>query len=426
MTTNGIIGWLAAALLALATLRADATEIAFYFPVAVGGPVTSVIKDMVARFHDENPDIAVTPVYAGTYKETLAKSLTAHKNGVPPALAVLFAVDVFTLIDADAIVSYDDLPGSEDKSWLADFYPAFMENSRAAGKVWGVPFQRSTVALYWNKKMFAEADLDPEHPPSTWQEMLTYAQRLTRRNERGTTVRWGIQIPSSGFPYWLFQGLATTNGINLMNAAGTRTYFDNPAAVEALQYWVDLSLKHGVHPPGVVEWGTTPTDFVEGRAAMIWTTIGNMAAIRAAAKFDFGVAALPGNPHRCSPTGGGNLYLFKRVSPEQQQAALRFVRWLARPEQAARWSIDSGYIPVTPRAWEIPAMRQHEKTFPGIAADRQLLTCAMAELSTHENQRVTRALNRGLVAALNGTKTPQEALSEAQEQARRILLPYQR
>lgn len=416
-------------LLALASgsAWAGATEISFYFPVAVGGPVTSLINETVAKFHAENPDIVVTPTYAGTYKETLAKSLTAYKSNTPPTVAVLFAADIYTLIDADAIAAYDDLiPDGEDKSWLDGFYPALMANSRAAGKVWGIPFQRSTIVLYWNKRMFAEAGLDPNRPPATWQEMLNYAQRLTRRDPRGQTTRWGVQIPSSGFPYWLFQGLATANGVELMNGAGTVTYFDDPAAVEALQYWVDLSRTYNVHPPGVVAWGATPDDFAKERAAMVWITSGSLAAIKAKTGFDFGVGMLPANKRRGSPTGGGNLYIFKKITHEQQEAALRFVRWLSSPEQAARWSVDSSYIAVRPQAWSTPAMRRYVEEFPAAAVGRNQLNHAVAELSTHDNQRVTRVLNRGLVAALTGAKTPQQALIDAQAEANRILLPYQR
>ena len=75
-----------------------------------------------------------------------------------------------------------------------------------------------------------------------------------------------MQVPSSGFPYWLFQGLTTPAGAILMNPEGDRTSYDKPEVVEALQYWVDLSRKHKVHPPGIVEWGTTPKDFFERKA----------------------------------------------------------------------------------------------------------------------------------------------------------------
>jgi sn-glycerol 3-phosphate transport system substrate-binding protein len=317
------------ALLAVALLglfshaQALAVEITLYYPVAVGGAMASKVGQLVADFEREHPGISVTPIYAGTYKETLAKALTAHKGGTPPDVAVLFAADMYTLVDADAIVSYDELAaqgtqGQQDKAWLGGFYPALMANSRAGGKTWGIPFQRSTILLYWNKDLFAKAGLNPNQPPVTWAEMTAFAQKLTVRDGDGKVSRWGIQIPSSGFPYWLFQGFTTANSAELMNAAGTETYFDQPAAVSALQYWVDLARVHKVHPPGIVEWGTTPDDFLAQRAAMIWTTSGNLGNIKASASFDFGVAMLPANKRHGSPTGGGNLYVFKKGSVEFQ------------------------------------------------------------------------------------------------------------
>ena len=79
------------------------------------------------------------------------------------------------------------------------------------------PFQRSTVVLYWNKELFKEAGLDPNKPPANWAEMLDYAKKLTKKDAGGKVTQWGIQVPSSGFPYWLFQGLAIQNGVALAN-----------------------------------------------------------------------------------------------------------------------------------------------------------------------------------------------------------------
>jgi sn-glycerol 3-phosphate transport system substrate-binding protein len=417
---------LAIALAAPGAAWAAATEISFYFPIAVGGPVARGISRLVDDFEQEHPDIKVRPIYTGTYKDSIAKALTAHRSGRPPDAAVLFAVDIYTLIDADAILPFDELVDAKGRDWLRSFHPALMSNSRAAGKTWGIPFQRSTILLYWNKQMFREAGLDPERPPQTWDEMTRFAQKLTQRDAQGNVTRWGVQIPSSGFPYWLFQGLATGNGAALMNPSGTQTQFDRPAVVEALHYWVDLSRVHKVHPPGIVEWGATPGQFLDGKAAMVWTTSGNLGNLREKAKFELGVGALPGNRQRGSPTGGGNFYIFKNSPPAERRAALTFIQWMVAPERTARWGIDSGYIAVSPQAWETPAMRQHIAAFPQAAVARDQLSSAVAELSTHENQRVTRALNAGLAAALTGTKAADRAMQDAQAEAMRILLPYQR
>jgi sn-glycerol 3-phosphate transport system substrate-binding protein len=402
-------------------------EITFYYPVAVGGPVTKIIDGLAADFMKENPGIKVKPIYAGTYQETIVKVLTAVKSGEAPQTAILLSTDMFTLIDEDAVVPFDDLiKTAEDRAWLASFFPSFMLNSRTGGKTWGIPFQRSTIVLYWNKDAFKEAGLDPNRPPATWAEQVEYAKKLTKHDAGGHVSQWGLQVPSSGFPYWLFQGFTTQNDVLLMNEAGTQTFFDKPAVIEALQYWVDLGQKYRVMAPGVIEWGTTPKDFFERKTAMMWTTTGNLTNVKNNAKFDFGVAMLPAGKRRGSPTGGGNFYLFKKNTPAQQAAVLKFVRWITSPERAAQWGIDTGYVAVRADAWETPVMKRYVSGFPAAAVARDQLPHAVAELSTHENQRVTKALNDGLQAALTGAKTPAQAMKDAQAEADRILRAYRR
>lgn len=429
MIRRKLIQAIAATTLAAALPAAQAqkpVELDFYYPVAVGGPVTKIIDQMAADFEKENPGIKVKPIYAGTYQESIVKALTAHKSGKPPHLAVLLSTDMFTLIDEDAIVPVDELAGADGKAWLGGFYEAFMMNSRTGGKTWGVPFQRSTIVLYWNKELFKEAGLDPEKGPRDWDEMVAFAKKLTRTDASGNVTQWGVKIPSSGFPYWLFQGLTTPNGAILMNEAGNQTFYGKPEVVEALQYWVDLSAKHKVMPAGVIEWGTTPKDFFEKKAAMIWTTTGNLTNIRANAGFPFGVAMLPEKKRRGSPTGGGNFYVFKNTSPEEKAASMKFIRWATSPQRAAQWSIATGYVAVSPAAWDTPEMKKYAQEVPQALVARDQLEFSVAELSTHENQRVTKALNDGLQAALTGAKQPEQAMKDAQREADRILRAYRR
>jgi sn-glycerol 3-phosphate transport system substrate-binding protein len=402
-----------------------ATEFSFYYPVAVGGPITKLVDTLAADFEKENSGIKVKPIYAGTYQETIVKALTAHKSGNPPTTSVLLSTDMFTLIDEDAIVPIDDfVKTADDKTWLQSFFPAFMLNSQTGGKTWGAPFQRSTVVLYWNKDLFKEAGLDPDKPPANWAEQVAFAQKLTKSDGSGGATQWGIQVPSSGFPYWLFQGFTTQAGGVLMNEAGNQTFYDKPEIIEGLSYWVDLSRKHKVHPTGIVEWGTTPKDFFEKKTAMMWTTTGNLTNVRTNAKFPFGVAMLPAGKKRGSPTGGGNFYISNKAPRAQQEAAFQFIRWVTTPERAAQWCVDTGYVAVRPDSFETPALKKYVADFPAAAVARDQLPFAVAELSTHENQRVTKALNDGLQAALTGTKSPEQAMKDSQAEAERILSRY--
>ncbi|MEN2986909.1 ABC transporter substrate-binding protein [Tistrella sp. BH-R2-4] len=420
------IGFAAAAIgFATAAHAADKTSIDFYYPVAVGGPITKLIDDYVARFEAENPAIDVNPIYAGSYQDTVTKALTAFKGGDAPELAVMLSTDMYTLIDEGAIVPFDDIATTPEQKALPDaFYPAFMANSQAGGKTWGIPFQRSTIVAFWNKDAFREAGLDPEKGPDSWAEYVDYGHKLTKRDDAGNVTRWGVQIPSSGFPYWLFQALTTQNDIELASDDGTVPHFDDPKVIEALSFWRSLSADEKIHAPGIVEWGTTPRDFFEGKAAMIWTTTGNLTNIRKNAPFDFGVGMLPAKARRGSPTGGGNFYVLSQATDAQKQAAMTFVTWMTTPERAAQWGIDTGYVAVRPDAWQTPAMQAYVKDFPPAAVARDQLEHSVAELSTHENQRVTQTLNNALQAVLTGTKEPAPALAEAQSEAQRILRSY--
>jgi len=421
---RAVLGFVAAVASGIALAQAP-VEVSFYYPVAVGGPITKLVDGLAADFEKENPGIKLKPIYTGTYQDSITKALTAVKSGEPPVTSILLSTDMYTLIDEDAIVPFDDLVKTpEDQAWLKSFYPAFMENSQTGGKTWGIPFQRSTIVLYYNKELFKEAGLDPNRPPQNWKEQVEVAQKLTKRDASGKVTQWGLQIPSSGFPYWLFQALAIQAGTNLMNATGTQTYYDRPEVIEGLTYWVDLVKKHKVHPEGIVEWGSTPKDFFEKKVAMVWTTTGNLTNVRTNAKFDFGVAMLPAGKQRGSPTGGGNFYVYKKATPAQREAAFRFIKWITTPQRAAQWGIDTGYVAVRADAWETPAMKQYVAGFPAAAVARDQLPYAKAELSTHDNQRVTKALNDGLQAALNGTKTPEQAMKDAQKEAERLLRSF--
>jgi sn-glycerol 3-phosphate transport system substrate-binding protein len=196
---------------------------------------------------------------------------------------------------------------------------------------------------------------------------------------------------------------------------------DDPKVIEALQYWVDLE-KAGIHPPGSVEWGTTPKDFFEKKAAIIFTTTGNLTNVKTNAKFDFGVGMIPGHTLKGgSPTGGGNFYLFKKSSPAQQEAAFRFIRWITQPERAAQWSMDTGYVAVSQAAYDTPTLKKYGADFPAALVARDQLPVAVAEYSTHDNQRVTKVLNDAIAAALTGAKTPAQAMKDAQAESNRIL-----
>lgn len=423
---RSILAIAAAALVGLVApaARAD-TELTFYYPIAVGGPLTKVIDGLAAEFEKQNPGVKVHPIYAGNYDDARIKALAALKAGQPAQLSVLFSIDLYELLEQDVIVPWDDVASSaDDKAWIRSFYPALMANGTYKGKVYGIPFQRSTIVLYWNKDAFKEAGLDPDRPPASWTEMREMARKLVKTDASGNVSRWGVEVPSTGYAYWMFQAFARENGQDLMNRDGNRTNYDNPDVIAALQYWRDLGAKDKVMPEGTVEWGTLRQAFTEGKTAMMWHTTGNLTAVKDTAKFPFGVAMLPASKQRGSPTGGGNFYLFKKTTPEERKAALAFVKFMTTPERAAEWSIATGYVGTRPDAYETPKLKEYAATFPQAVVARDQFKFATPELSTFQTGRVRKLLDDAIQASLTGQKAPADALKAAQAEADRLLKPY--
>ncbi len=411
----------AVGLAGMTAAAAETTKLTMYYPVAVGGPLTKIVDGLVADFEAENPDIDVEAIYAGNYNDARIKALAALQSGEPAQLSVMFSIDIYDLIEQDAIVAFDDIVETdEERAWLASFYPALMENGQTLGKTWGIPFQRSTIVMYYNKDMFRAAGLDPDNPPATWDELLTASKALTDADKG----QYGLMIPSTGYPYWMFGALTMQNGQVLMNGDGNETYFDKPAVVEALTFWHALGAEHKVMPEGTIEWGTLRQNFLEGKTAMMWHSTGNLTAVKKNASFDFGVAMLPAREQRGTPTGGGNFYIFKQTSEEERRAAMKLIRFMTSPERAAQWSIETGYIGISQASYDTQALKDYVVEFPPAKVARDQLEFATAELSTYQTGRVRKLLDDAIQAALTGQKTPEEALGEAQSQADRLLKPY--
>ncbi|MBC7002750.1 ABC transporter substrate-binding protein [Photobacterium sp. BZF1] len=401
---------------------ADTTDITMYYPIAVGGPLTQVVDNMVGDFEAANPDINVTAIYAGNYDDTRVKALAAINAGEPVQTSVMFSIDMLELQRRGVIRPFDDfVKTDEDKQWLQSFYPALMQNGQLEGQTYGIPFQRSTIVMFYNKDAFREAGLDPEKAPETWEEMAKVAGKLVKKNDQGDTERWGLMVPSTGYPYWMFGAFAKQQGEALMNQAGTEVNFNSPKMVEALQYWRDLGTKYEVMPTGTIEWGTLRQEFLEQNTAMMWHTTGNLSAVMQQASFDVGVAQLPASIEPGSPTGGGNFYLMNSGSDAEQEAAYRLVKFMTSPDRSAQWSIATGYVGNSEAAYATDELQEYAKQVPQALVARDQLNVATAELATFEAGRVRRVLDDAIQATLTGQASAEESLNSAQSQAERLL-----
>ncbi|MCD4752930.1 MAG: ABC transporter substrate-binding protein [Anaerolineaceae bacterium] len=387
-----------------------------FYPVAVDAPIAAILNGYIEAFQAEYPHITVEPVFSGGYGDVqTAIQTTIDGGGEPPALAVMLATALYDLNNANYIASLDgyitDMENGE--AYVADFLPAFLANSYYDNQLWSVPFQRSAVVMYYNVDMFANAGLEP---PTSWQTWGEAAQALTVQD--GDATNWGLQFPS-GWPYWLFQPLAIGNGQNILNDDCT-VVFDDPAVIDAVQFYIDLSAEYQAMPAGVqAVWGTATTDFASGTAAMIIHSSGSLTSIMEQADFEVGVMPLPGKEEGtyASVPGGGNWYIMKGAPQAQQDAAWKFVEFLSRPEYVADYSINTGYIANTLSAYDTEAMQAYVTEVPQSLDTRDALQYAGAELAIQNLGQVRGIFHDYLQRAYNGEMSAADAMAAAQVEA---------
>lgn len=394
------------------------TEIDFYYPIQVGGPLEEIVNGYIDEFNETHEDIEVTPVYSGDYDQTLAAVQSAAQAGNTPAVTVLMSTDLLTLHDSGIMTPIGDIV--DDEEWFSSFYEPFMANSTLPdGTVGSIPFQRSTVVMYWNKELFEAAGLDPETPPTTWDEMVAFGKKV----QQDGGAQWGVQLPSTTSNVWILESMVIQNGSLLWDhETGTDVNYDDPATITALENWVQLQ-EEGLEPEGTVDWGTLPTEFANGDTGIIWTTTGQLSNIRDNADFEFGVAALPAQKQPGSPTGGGNLYIMSGLTDAEQAAAVELTRFLSSPEIQSRWGVDSGYVAPLEAAWEMEPLAGYAEDFPQAGVARGQLDVAQPELGVHRRVEVQDIMSNVIQQAMGGGDVP-SMLAEAQQQADRVLEEY--
>lgn len=421
-----------ALILALGCLGASAetekTTIQFYFPVQLGGAAANLIEQFTAEFEEANPDIDVEAIFCGGYSDALTKLILAIEGGDAPQLCIL-SYKTLDLLSMDAVVCLDDYIAAEGgDEYINDFYPAFMESVMYDGRCYGLPFQRSVLAMYYNKDHFTAAGLDPEDPPKTWDELIEYGAKLTDINADGSVNHWGVMISNSSS--WAQQSMCITaseDASNIFSDDGREVYFDTPAVRKAVQFSMDLK-EAGASPEGIIDEGMMPSNFIEGAVSMVAVSSGNLTNINNNADFDYGVCLMPasGSDVGASIAGGGDVYMIKcdNTTQEQYDAAWRFMRFMTEPAQQARWSVGTGYIASRVSAKETEAMQSYFAEVPQATVMYDQLNSAHKQFLIYASSEVCELFDHMFESVALGESTIDDAIAYAQSEADYILEDY--
>lgn len=394
---------------------AEKTTIVFWYGATQDERVA--YERMIAEFEAENPDIKVNAMLVpmGYIERKLILSIA---GGVPPDVVRFYAHLGGELMSRGALEPLDEL-ARRDKFDLQDFYNVGLEQNTYQGKLYGIPWVLSPNALFYNKKMFREAGLDPERPPRTWAELEQYAMKLTRRDEKGLLTQVGFAdflYNPNNFSLYLWQ----SDG-ELLAPDGRSARFDSPEGRYALHWMKSFLTKEagGVRQLQVFSAnfkGATQDPFGMGKIAM---RIDSPFRIPDLGKYfpdlEYGVAGIPYNKEPAIEVVGNSLVIPK--GSKHREAAWKFVKFASSPKQLAAICKVAGRIP----ARESVAKSPEFYSDPIRKAFIDQLPYGRSIPVVPGWQEVGSELGRNIEQALKGNITVEKALSNASASAGRIL-----
>lgn len=316
------------------------------------GEETKGLDAQIREFERRYPDISVRNMAMGAGSMNAQKLMTSIAGHVPPDLV---RQDRFTIGDwasrdtfmpLDAQLSDPKLNAASDPWRIdpAEYYPACWAEAVYKGKVYAIPEGTDDRLLYWNKDAFRKAGLDPEKPPRTWEDLVTYTEKLTKRAPDGSFEQIGfIPVEPKSTNSWFYLYSWQNNG-EFMSPDGRTCTLDNPNSREAMHWLVDF-YQNISGAENVMSFASTfqPREqdpFITSKVAMKIDTnvaITNMA--RFGKDLDFGVAPAPVPAARLRGEGkfkgsepyitwsGGYSFAIP-VGSRHPEAAWLFIKWM--------------------------------------------------------------------------------------------------
>lgn len=394
------LGAMILALVATAPLAFAQTEINFWY--AVGGAQGTALQEMITEFNATNEyGVTVTGTYSGNYGETAQKVMASLESGGLPDAGLIPAGPLWTCREENYLIE-EYLAGPEGLEDSA-FWPVLWDYNRYEDHICALPFNNSTMVMYYNKDLMAQAGLDPESPPQTWDELKEQARAISDAVP-GTI---GVEVRDEA---WWLKALILQNGAEIMNEDATAPAFNTPAGVEAMEFWKSL-IDDGLMPPA--QHGDSRDLFIGGRVGFLMASTASVVTVKGGAGFEFGTAFLPGNVRRGATVGGASLVMFPST-PEREQAAWRFLKFLTSVPNQIAFTSATGYVPISPEAAESTAIQELMTAEPAYAAGFEQLAVASQYPHFFAMGTLDNLLAEAIELVELGRKTPAEALQDVE------------
>jgi len=304
-------------------------EITFWH--AMNGDQESSLQGFVDRFQKENPNITITLQNQSSYQDLQQKitATTASPKNLPTMTQaypdwLLNAIDENLVLDLKPYIENETLKFDN----YDDIVQGFREASTINGKIYGIPFNKSTEVLWYNKTLLDKLGLKV---PTTYDEFANVAEEI---KEKQNIVGGGFDSLSNYYSTYL-----KNEGVTFDSKLDPTS----EQSEDAVDYYLD-GIKDGYFRiAGTDKYLSGP--FGNETLAMYVASNASETFIKKGVdnKFEIGVARYPAKEVMQQ---GTDLFIFNNATAEQKTAAYEFLKFLTNKENQITWAQETGYIPV--------------------------------------------------------------------------------
>jgi ABC-type glycerol-3-phosphate transport system substrate-binding protein len=284
----------------------------------------------IATFEKAHPNIKVNSIRTNPC-ETPALFTAALAGGTEANVFYTYFTDKPQVLSDNQAADITSYVTPATVPLLNSINPLVLDTQKSNGKLYGIPYTNYTMGLIINRKLFTQAGLNPNDPPTTWAEVATDAKAITKL---GNGIEGYGDYSAGNNGGWHFSAELDALGGTMENSAGTKANFDNALGKQVLQNLHDLRYTDNVMgSTQLLAWGTLQKEMAAGKLGMYIAApddITYMVQSLGANYADYGMGPIPSVSGTAAGTlSGGNDYMFNvKDTPAQIKAGVELVNFL--------------------------------------------------------------------------------------------------
>lgn len=403
----------------IVTSLTEPVEIEFWH--AMSGANADAIQKITDDFMANNPNIKVTLVNQGGYRDLFDKLMAAAKADQLPTIAQIYSNRLSWYVSKGLVENLNPyIENSEiglSDADLADIPDMFLSDGIWDGNQYAMPFNKSQMVLYYNVDMFKEAGIEV---PTTWDEWKEASAKLTVDSDNdGEPEIYGTVFAnnlSTDIAPWLKQAGGTT-----MSEETNELFFDTPEAKETVEFLNSMIQAKNARLAGDDKNANVPLQ--QGRAAMCVASTSALPYIEkdTLEGITINAAALPGYKTDDQLFYGTNVTVFNTDTKEQKYAAWEYIKFLTNTENTAYFASQTGYIPVRKSAKDTDIFKKTLELKPIKAVPFECMDRGFQGTRNIGGINALDVLGEELDQVFAGTKSIDDALKDAQERGTKAM-----